>query len=100
MVVLCAFLAFVPCAITAFYIKADIEIASWQAFLNPIDLSALLWLGLTYVFYRRTRTRRVAWLFALFPFAFVEPALLACLWFSSTYPHQDMARHPEALIVC
>ncbi len=100
MVALCVFIALVPCAITAIYIKADIEIASWQAFVNPIDLSALLWLGVTYVSYRRTRTKRAAWLFALFPIAFVEPVLLACLWFSSAYPHQDTPRHAEALIVC
>jgi hypothetical protein len=94
------FLAFVPCAITAIYIKAGVEIPSWQAFVNPIDLSALLWLGVTYILYRRTRTKRAAWLFALFPIAFVEPVLLASLWFSSAYPHKDTPRHAEALIVC
>jgi len=87
MLALCVFLAFVPCAIAAIYIKADIEIASWQAFVNPIDLSALLWLGVTFFYYRSTRTKRAAWLFALFPIAFAEPVLLACLWFSSSHPH-------------
>jgi hypothetical protein len=79
---LCVFLAFVPCLTTAVYIHAEITISGWQAFVNPIDLSALLWLAMTYLHYRRTRTKNAAWLFALLPVAFVEPVLLACLWIS------------------
>ena len=80
--VLCVVLAFLPCLITAIYIHAGIEISSW---FNPVDLSALLWLGVTCIHCWRTRTRNSAWLFALFPIAFTEPVLHACLQISTTY---------------
>ena len=83
MVTLCVVLAFVPCIISAIYIQADIAFSS---LLNPVDLSALLWLGMTCLHFWRTRTRSAALLFALFPIAFVEPALLVFLKFSATVP--------------
>jgi hypothetical protein len=71
--------AFVPLLITAWDIHEDVELSGWQMLFNLINLTAFLWLGLTIFHYRRTRTRGAAWLFALFPIAFVEPVLLLCL---------------------
>jgi hypothetical protein len=82
MAILCVVLAFLPCLIAAIYIHAGIEISSW---FNAVDLSALLWLGVTCLHYWRTRTRNSAWLLALFPIAFAEPVLHAYLQISSTY---------------
>jgi hypothetical protein len=48
--------------------------------LNPVNLSAYLWLGLTIAYYRRTRTRLAKWLFALFPIAFALPVWFALFW--------------------
>lgn len=76
-------LAFLPCALTVVYIHFDI--GSSHVLFNPIDLAAFLWLGMTCFHYRNTRTKGAAWLFAMFPVAFVEPVLLACLWISETY---------------
>ena len=88
---LCVATAFLPLAITVFGIYADTvwgihadDISSgWGVFLNPINLAAYFWLGITCVYYRRTRTRSAAWLFALFPIAFAEPALMLSLWISA-----------------
>jgi hypothetical protein len=80
---LCVALAFLPGAITVVYICLDIDASHFL--LNPIDLAAFVWLGATYLHYRNTRTTGAAWLFALFPVAFVEPALLVSLWISGTY---------------
>jgi hypothetical protein len=74
--------AFLPLLITAWYIHADIELTEWGMLFNSINLTAFLWLGLTIFYYRRTRTKDAAWLFALFPIAFAEPVLLLCLWAS------------------
>jgi hypothetical protein len=84
----CACLAFLPWLVNAIYIHADIASGpGWQsAFINPISVSALLWLFVTYLHYRRTRTKRAAWLFALFPVAFAAPGLIIYLWFSASYP--------------
>jgi len=83
---LCAILAFLPWLVNAIYIHAGIaQDIGWQSFINPISLSALLWLFVTYFHYRRTRTRRAAWLFAFFPVAFAVPGLLVYLWFSVTH---------------
>jgi hypothetical protein len=82
----CAILAFLPWLVNAICIHLDFAIEmGWQAFVNPISLSALLWLSVTYFHYRRTRTNRSAWLFALFPVAFAAPGLLVYLWISSTH---------------
>src|ERR1700722_18088592 len=78
--------SFLPCAITVAYVHFDV--GSSHVLFNPITLAAFVWLVMTYVHYRNTRTRRAAWLFALFPVAFVEPALLAYLWFSATFPRK------------
>jgi hypothetical protein len=50
-----------------------------------IERTAFLWFGITLIHHRRTRTTSTAWLFALVPIAFFEPALLADLWFSSLH---------------
>jgi hypothetical protein len=82
----CAILAFFPWLVNAICIHADIAIGmGWQAFVNPISLSALLWLSVTYFHYRSTRTNRAAWLFALFPVAFSAPGFFVYLWISSTH---------------
>ena len=88
---ICVATAFLPLAVTAFGIYVDTvwgihadDISTlWGMFLNPINLAAYFWLGITCVYYWRTRTRSAAWLFALFPIAFAEPALLLSLWISS-----------------
>jgi hypothetical protein len=79
---LCVASAFLPLLIAALYIHADIELTEWRMLFNPINLTAFLWLGLTVLHYRHTRTKSAAWLFALFPIAFAEPVLLLCLWVS------------------
>ena len=79
---LCVASAFVPLLIMAWDIHRDAAYSEWQMLFNLVNLTALLWLGLTVFPYLRTRTRNAAWLFALFPIAFVEPVLLFCLWFS------------------
>jgi hypothetical protein len=82
----CAILAFLPWLLDAIYTHAPIATdIGWQSFINPISLSALLWLFVTYLNYRRSRTRRSAWLFAFFPVAFAAPGLLIYLWFSFNY---------------
>ena len=78
----CVASAFVPLLITAWDIHADVELSEWGILFNLVNLTAFLWLGLTIFHYRRTRTQSAAWLFALFPIAFVEPVLLLCLWIS------------------
>ena len=88
---LCVATAFLPLAITVLGIYADSvwgihadDISSgWGIFLNPVNLAAYFWLGITCGYYRRTRTRSAAWLFALFLIAFAEPALMLSLWISS-----------------
>ena len=79
---LCVTSAFVPLLIAAWDIHRDVAFSEWQMLFNLINLTALLWLLLTVLHYRRTRTKDAAWLFALFPVAFAEPLLLLCLWFS------------------
>jgi hypothetical protein len=81
----CIASAFVPLAITAWYIHADIELSGWGMLFNPINLTAFLWLGLTYFHYSKERTKAAAWIFALFPIAFAEPLLLLSLWISVKY---------------
>jgi hypothetical protein len=78
----CVASAFLPLVIAAWYIHADFELSEWAMLVNPINLTAFLWLGLTIFHYRRTRTKTSAWLFALLPVAFAEPVLLLCLWVS------------------
>ena len=80
---LCVALAFVPGIIAVVYIHFDIDTS--RVFFNPITLSALFWLIVTSLHYRHTRTRSAAWIFALFPVAFVEPFLLLSLWISVKY---------------
>jgi hypothetical protein len=66
------------------YIKLDVGVPVWK-WLLTIDLPAFLWLGMTLLHYRHSRTKGTAWLFALFPVAFLEPALGAVLWISSLH---------------
>lgn len=82
--ILCVVLAFVPGLIAVIYIALGVGVSAWE-WLFTIDLPAFLWLGLTLVHYRHNRTKSAARLFALFPVAFFEPALDACLWISSTH---------------
>jgi hypothetical protein len=79
---LCVLSVFVPLLIAAWDIRRDVAFSEWQMLFNFVNLSAFLWLGLTVFHYRRTQTKKAAWLFALFPVAFAEPVLLFCLWFS------------------
>jgi hypothetical protein len=79
---LCVASAFVPLLITALDIDADVAYSELQMLFNLINVTALLWLGLTIFHYGRTRTKSAAWLFAVFPIAFAEPVLVFCLWFS------------------
>jgi membrane-bound acyltransferase YfiQ involved in biofilm formation len=44
-------------------------------FLNPIALSAYIWLVLAVVYYRRNRTRMAAGVFILFPVVFAFPIM-------------------------
>lgn len=81
---LCVALAFVPGLISVAVIALDVVLPNWVTVLI-IDLPAVFWLGVTLVHHLRTRTTTTAWLFALFPIAFFEPALLACLWLSSLH---------------
>jgi hypothetical protein len=81
---LCVALAFVPGLISVIIIALDVVLPNWVSVLT-IDLPAFLWFGITLVHHWRTRTTSTAWLFALFPIAFFEPALLAYLWLSSLH---------------
>jgi hypothetical protein len=63
-------------------IALDVVLLNWVLVLT-INLPPFLWLGITLAHHWRTRTTSTAWLFALFPIAFFEPALLAYLWLSS-----------------
>jgi hypothetical protein len=78
--------AFFPLLITAWSIPADMELTERGILFNRINLAAFLWLGLTVLHYKRTRTISAAWLFALFPIAFAEPVLLFYRWFSVRFP--------------
>jgi len=80
--VVCVVSAFLPLAITALYIHADIELSGWVMLFNPINMAAFLWLGFASFYYRRTRTKGAVWILALLPIAFAEPVLLLCLWIS------------------
>ncbi len=82
---LCVAFAFVPLVITAFYIHADIKLAGWSVLFNPINFAAFLWVGMTYLHYRHTKTKGAAWIFALFPVAFAESLVLLWLWISVEY---------------
>jgi hypothetical protein len=82
---LCVGFAFVPLLITAVYIYLDIELSSWSMLFNPINFAAFLWVGMTYLHYRHTKTKGAAWIFALFPVAFAEPFLLLSLYVSVKY---------------
>jgi hypothetical protein len=81
---LCIVLAFVPDLISVVIIGLDVVLPNWVSVLT-IDLPAFLWFGITTVHHWRTRTTSTAWLFALFPIAFFEPALFAYLWLSSLH---------------
>jgi hypothetical protein len=83
--ILCVVLAFIPGLISVIYIALDVRVPNWEVVLF-VDVPAFLWLGLTFFYYRQTRTRSAAWLFALFPIAFAEPVMLAFLWLSCTHP--------------
>lgn len=83
--ILCVVLAFVPFGVAAVSIAMDVGLSHLKGLLT-IDLPAFLWLGLTCLHYRRTRTKRAAWLFALFPIAFVQTVFHACIWISSMHP--------------
>jgi hypothetical protein len=48
--------------------------------LNPANVAAYLWLGLTIAYYRRTRSKLGKWLFAFFPVAFAIPVLFGLFW--------------------
>jgi hypothetical protein len=78
-------LAFVPVLMAVIFTALDVSIPNSEALLF-IDLPAFLRLGLTCFYYRRTRTKSAAWLFAPFPIAFAQPVMLAFLWFSSAHP--------------
>lgn len=80
---ICVALAFLPLAVTIWgiYSGNTIDVSTgWGVLFNPITLAALLWLGATSFYYLRSRAKRAAWIFALFPVAFAEPALLLCVW--------------------
>jgi hypothetical protein len=53
--------------------------------INPINFAAFLWVGMTYLHYRHTKTKGAAWIFALLPVAFAEPFLLLSLYISVKY---------------
>jgi len=82
----CIVLAFVPILITAWDIHRDVVYSQRQILFNLVNLTAVLWLGLTIFHYTQSKTKHAAWLFALFPVAFAEPVLLFCLWFSNRLP--------------
>ncbi len=82
---LCVVLAFVPFVVAAIYIALDVGLSHLKGWLI-IGLPAFLWLGLTCLHYKRTSTKRAAWLFALFPIAFVQTVFHAYIWISNRYP--------------
>jgi hypothetical protein len=83
--VVCVVSAFLPLSIAAWYVHADYALSGLGIFLNPINLAAFLWLGVTCFHYQRTKTKGAAWIFALFPIAFGVPVLDLCLWISVKY---------------
>jgi hypothetical protein len=86
---ICVALAFLPLAITVrgIYGESTIDLSTgWGVLFNPITLAALFWLGATSVYYRRTRSKRAAWIFGLFPLAFAEPALIVYVWMWTQHP--------------
>jgi hypothetical protein len=81
--IMCVILAFIPGLMNVVLIALDARVPNWEMVLL-VDVPAFLWLGLTFFYYRHTRTRSAAWLFALFPIAFAVPVMLVFLWLSST----------------
>jgi len=80
---ICVALAFLPLAITVrgIYAESAIDVSTgWGVLFNPITLAALFWLGATSAYYWRTRSKKAAWIFALFPIAFAEPVIIFCVW--------------------
>ncbi len=71
--------AFMPLALLFLMVTFRLP-AFGGLFFNPVTVAAYVWLVLTASYYRRTRSSRAKWLFALFPIAFAVPFWFVLFW--------------------
>jgi hypothetical protein len=79
LLVACICCAFLPLLLFWLFLRLDLPLFGGPLF-NPMNLAACLWLLVTIVNYRCTRTRTAKWLFVLFPVAFLPTAIGFLFW--------------------